>query len=60
MAHGESVQREHGSQCRCATCRHARFKTGPPTNPRRLNYCGHFARGRLWKIVRVKRKLVSV
>jgi len=30
---------------RSAEARHARFAPGPPTNPRRVNFYGHFKRG---------------
>ncbi|HYE89526.1 MAG TPA: hypothetical protein VEA38_00845 [Terriglobales bacterium] len=40
------MAREHGAQCRCADCRHARFAPGPASTSRSsrsaINFYGHF------------------
>lgn len=48
-----------GSLCRCAECRHARFNPGPPSNPRRLNFYGHYRRGVQAKRFRVNQAHVE-
>lgn len=52
------MKREHGETCRCAGCRHARFQPGPATTPRRVNFYGHFARGKRTKTFRAERGIV--
>jgi hypothetical protein len=45
----------HDDACTCGPCRHDRFNPGPPSNPRRFTWFGHFKRGRAWKKKRDKR-----
>ena len=37
------MKRTHDGRCRCAPCRHARFRPGYPTSAKAANFYGAFA-----------------